>query len=75
MQASSSSSSVSSLPNPCFILTDLRHGFQESLIVDFVPVKAPLPKGGEVDETPTFELRYDIMLAKVDQGDESKFQG
>ncbi|KAK4705560.1 hypothetical protein P7C70_g640, partial [Phenoliferia sp. Uapishka_3] len=48
---------------------------KESLIVDFVPVKAPLPKGGEFDETPTFELRYDIMLAKVDQVDESKFQG
>ncbi|KDE05605.1 hypothetical protein MVLG_03977 [Microbotryum lychnidis-dioicae p1A1 Lamole] len=36
---------------------------KDSLIVDFVPVSHPLPNGGEFDETPKLELKYDITLA------------
>jgi catechol 1,2-dioxygenase len=49
---------------------------QDKLVVDFNPVKAPLPKGGEFDEEIKFELEYNISLAKDSEGNESSsFQG
>ncbi|KAL8287545.1 hypothetical protein RQP46_003403 [Phenoliferia psychrophenolica] len=49
-----------------YIEDDAVFAVKDSLIVDFVPVKAPLPNGGEHDETPKWELEYNITLAKTD---------
>ena len=38
---------------------------QDSLIIDFVPVKAPLPNGGEFDETPKFELECLSLTPRI----------
>ncbi|GAA6021661.1 hypothetical protein JCM10207_008105 [Rhodosporidiobolus poonsookiae] len=48
---------------------------KDSLIVDFVPPKAPLPKGGDFDEEIKYELNYDITLAAANEVDASQFQG
>ncbi|GAA5899389.1 hypothetical protein JCM5296_002282 [Sporobolomyces johnsonii] len=48
---------------------------KDSLIVDFVPAKEPVPKGGDFDEEVKLELRYDITLAGEKDVDSSKYQG
>lgn len=49
-------------------------GEQDKLIIDFVPVKAPLPEGGEFDEEVQFEVEYNIMLASDTEGMDSSSQ-
>ncbi|GAA5831971.1 hypothetical protein JCM5353_002827 [Sporobolomyces roseus] len=44
---------------------------KDKLIIDFVPVKAPLPEGGEFDEEVQFEVEYNIMLASDKEGIDS----
>lgn len=49
---------------------------KDKLVVDFVPVTAPLPKGGQFDEEPKFELVYNISLASdQERKDSTSFQG
>ncbi|SCV70460.1 BQ2448_1854 [Microbotryum intermedium] len=49
--------------NSKYLDDDAVFAVKDSLVVDFVPVSHPLPKGGEFDETPKLELKYDITLA------------
>ncbi|GAA5933476.1 uncharacterized protein JCM15063_001323 [Sporobolomyces koalae] len=44
---------------------------KDKLVVDFVPVESPLPKGGEHDEEVKYELKYDISLAAVGEDKDS----
>ncbi|GAA6019108.1 hypothetical protein JCM11491_002849 [Sporobolomyces phaffii] len=49
---------------------------KDKLVVDFVPVKAPLPRGGEFDEEVKLELEYNIALASNSEGiDSTSSQG
>ncbi|GAA6050658.1 hypothetical protein JCM3770_000877 [Rhodotorula araucariae] len=58
-----------------YLQDDSVFAVKDSLIVDFVPATAPLPKGGEFDEEVKYELRYDITLAGAKEVDASAFQG
>ncbi|SCZ87640.1 BZ3500_MvSof-1268-A1-R1_Chr2-2g05106 [Microbotryum saponariae] len=49
--------------NSKYLDDDAVFAVKDSLVVDFVPVCHPLPNGGEFDETPKLELKYDITLA------------
>lgn len=66
-------SSSSSLPASPFSLHFPPQ--RDSLIVDFKPLTTSIPPLGEFDETPQYELEYNIALAGLKDVDESKFQG
>ncbi|KAM0786398.1 hypothetical protein ACM66B_001865 [Microbotryomycetes sp. NB124-2] len=57
-----------------YLKDDSVFAVKDSLVVDFVPVKSPLPELDADTPKPELELRYDIALAADKPGDASHFQ-